>query len=289
MVVFGPDIYIGFRNTIRHRRRIRDRVKTPGFMERILAVASSGKLGATGFLIVSGALAVVVFVLLVVLTGSVSLFIALISLGTGALPLLIGWIRLRSLRVNGSYEGIDLITVFIKNYVVHGGNAVSALQAAVGDLSDRLYSQRHLAALSKSVMMYRSEAELRDALAGFVFAYQTEWARLFAFCLYIGIHDGLRIDNALDSIMEQFQRARQVMEKSKRYNRETKIILCGLIPISYVGLMLYGASLFGLPVHAVLAGQFAPPINLLLFFVMAMLAALCAVLSSMVSKPAFDL
>jgi predicted permease len=79
------------------------------------------------------------------------------------------------------------------------------------------------------------------------------------------------------------------MEKSRRYNRETFLLMKFLIPVTYFGLMYYGSTLFGKSFWSVLLQQFTSPLALKMFVAMVIMVCGCWVLSSIVSRPKFDL
>lgn len=286
----GESAYVLLRDMFVSRRKLRFTTgKKNNNLVRMLAVVSGDKSKIGNFAPLSVVLAAVVFIILVSISGSLDIWIFAVSAGVGLLPIIIQWGRLQSMRIKGSYEGLDLITAFSNSYIVSNFNAISALDMTMSALANCPYSRFNVARLSKAAKVYQTEEDLQEALEVFVYAYKTEWADILSFCIFTGIHEGTNISASLSSLIEQFKRARQVAEKNRRYNRETMILMKLLIPVAYFGLLYYGSTLFGKSFWTVMLQQFTSPMALKLFIVMFIMVVVCWVLSSIVSRPKYDL
>lgn len=288
--LFGRDAYLLIRDVIIPRRRLNFRsVRHINQLERMLAVVSGNRASLSNFALLSVSLALIILIIMVSLTGSIDVWIVLASSGIGFLPLLIQWGRLQSIRIKGSYEGLDLVTTLYNNYIICSSNIIFALDMTVPALKKSPYSKYNLARLSKAIKAYKTEYDLQEAVDTFAYSYRTEWANILSFCIFIGVYEGTNITAALESLVEQFKRVRQVMERNKRYNRETFVLMKALIPVAYFGLLYYGSTLFAKSFWQIILQQFTNPMGLKLFVVMAVMACGCWVLSAIISRPKYDL
>lgn len=289
--VFGGDSYKFVHDSMTARKRLNFNRSDRGgiHLERMLAVVSGDRGSTRRFLLLSIIIALLTFIIIASLSGSVDLWMMLVSVGVGLLPLLFQWGRLQNLRVKGSYEAIDLITTFTNRYVLNNFNVIMALDSTVLALQNSPYSRYNIARLSKAIKMYRTPEDLQNALDDFAYAYRTDWATRFGNNIYIGVFDGLNISNSLSSLLESLKRARVLMEKNKRYNRESFMLMWGFVPLVYFGLFYYGSTLFAKSFFAILAQQFTSPMALKMFFLIVLLSCVSWVLSTIVTRPKYDL
>lgn len=289
-MIFGDAVIGVVRSWLPVRRSILSSRESGKSLNRLLAV-TSGKTALTNrdFIALSVGLALVVLIVLLSI-GKVDLFSLLIAAGAAFMPWLYKYSQLERMRVTGSYEGQDLVTELNNQYRLSSFNVIVAIDATIASLGTRCpYSKRNLARLSKRLKVYGTEAELREVLDQFSFAYKTEWSYVLSYCIYTGVQDGSRITAALDSLLEQFRRANESMEKRKRANSETHKILIFLIPAAYIGLTLYGAYAFRVPLLKVIHTQFSIPLAVQLFCVIVLLSITAVVIAGLVSRPKYDL
>jgi hypothetical protein len=283
-------VYIYFRDSVMVRRRLSfTKVRRTSGMEQMLKLVSGEKASMGRFRLFSIALGVMTLLLLITTTGMFNIWMLMLAIAVGFIPMAVQWMRLHSRRTKGSFEGIELVTVLANAYVVCGKSMTSALDMTVTGMKTAPYSKYVVARLAKQVKTYKTESDLLEAMDNFIFAYRTEWAQLLAFSIFNAVIDGLDVSSSLASLLEQFQRANQVQEKSKRNNRETFVVMLLLVPLSYVGMMAYGASMFGKSVWDILRLQVTSPMGIKLLIVIITLSVACLALTNIVTKPKYDL
>lgn len=290
LVLFGEDVYKAIRDIFVSRKRINFyREKKMNELERLLSVVSGNNLKSSNFIIFSVSLAIVLFIVFYSISGGIDMWVFFVSIGGGLLPAVFQWRRLQNRRIKSSYEGLDLITTFYNSYIVCNSNMLDTLNMTAAALKNCPYSRENVARLSKAVQVYRAEAELQEAVDVFAYSYKTEWAKILAFNIFTCIFEGLDISAALNSLIEQFKRAQAVLEKSKRNNMEAGMLLTLLAPITYFGLLYYSSTTFGRTLFECIALQFTTPTGLKYFFAMVVMIIVCWSLSSIISRPKYDL
>ena len=289
--LLGREPYLYLRDLLTSRKRMHfmRREKRTNPLERLLRSVSGEKADVGRFTALSGAIAGLALIVLWAAAGRFSVGMVILALGFGLVPLLVRWAQLQSKRVRGSYEGMSLVTTLSNCYIITSKNMITALDLTVNSLKDCPYSKRIIAMLTKTLKQAKNEEDVKEALEMLTYSYRTEWASILSFCIFIAVVDSSDVSAALASLIEQFKRAKQVMEKAKRYNREAFLIMQLLVPAVYVGLMCYGAYMFNRSVFSVFMQQITDPTGIKMLVAMLGLGTVCWVLASIIRKPKYDL
>jgi hypothetical protein len=205
------------------------------------------------------------------------------------LPFAFRYTKMQKLRINGGYEGQDLVSELRTQYKACNNNFIYAIDAAVERMKKHPYSQRQLARLSMKLKTYGSEEELLEALDAFAFAYNTDWGRILTYAIYHNIYNGLDASRLLDDLMENFKRINTAVEKAKRYSRDTLVVLRFLIPATFIGLIVFGGGAFNMGPLDMIKRQLTDPLGFKMFMIIVIMYSGALVCSSILSKPKYDL
>lgn len=212
----------------------------------------------------------------------------LTALTAAAIPCLMLFVRLSGVRKKGSGEGEALISEFLRQYRISGGNifetiekvlAVKAELRVTGKLLFRLLLE--LRNTGNSQKIGRATEELASAL-------NTNWGRMLARSIHLAADKGVDISLALEDILIQLRGARAAAEERKRMNSEAVRMAFFLVPFTYIATSVLAVFYLDITPAAFLANQFLTPEGLsffvyILFFFMGNLA-----LISLVSSQRFD-
>lgn len=213
------------------------------------------------------------------------IFSFLISL----IPYLLLEARLRSIRIDSSYEGNKLVTTIINNYKQNSLNMIEAVDRAA--CSDQLsfFTKNNLLRLSLILKSYRTEEELDEAIKTFVFAYDTEWSILLGMNIKIAAFDGTDVSTSMEDILEELKSVGEAIEANKRFNNESfTMIRFILIPL-YLFTVFISVTGFGFSLKKFIHYQFFTSIGLNFAILTFSSIALCFIVYSFVKKPKYDL
>jgi hypothetical protein len=226
---------------------------------------------------------------LFIFLGQINTLSVIISLLVTSLPFLFNWYRLERLRLKGSYDGDELVSMLINEYIHSQNDMIQAIDQTVLHLGIPMeYSRNCLARLGNDLKLQQTDDELTTCIDRFVFGYNTQWAIILGFCIKAAIHDRTVVLDALQDLLENFKRATQAIEKGKRYRRETIVILNVLSPLGYIGLTYVAITMFGNRPIDLIRQQFTGQ-GLQLFMLIASLYLIGLIVGSIISKPKFDL
>lgn len=174
-----------------------------------------------------------VFNFLILSKHSSVLFTLIFSIIISLLPYGYLQLRLRTIRVESSYEGERLITELINQYKINYFNMFEAIDKAIYYLKDSPHSQKLLFRLSLALKEYRTEEELQDILKEFTYAVDTEWIKMLSNNIYLAVEDGVNVVVSLEDILHELKNLKIDMEYNKRLNSEGFAIIKYLVPIFY--------------------------------------------------------
>lgn len=213
----------------------------------------------------------------------------ILCLFVACLPVLFRYGKMQKLRLDGGYDGQDMVSELRTQYKAHNNNFIYAIDATIERLKNHPYSQRQLAKLSLKLKTYGTEEELIEALETFNFAYNTEWIKILSFAIFHSVQHGSDASLLLDDLIETFKRINTAVEKSKRYSRDTLVVLRFLIPATFFGLMFFGGSAFNLSFLDMLERQVTDPLGFKLLMAVIVMYGGSLVYASLMSKPKYDL
>jgi hypothetical protein len=239
------------------------------------------------FFQVSAALFVIVFILLNAKGMSLTskFFFSIVA---GVLPYLILRIMLINIRLSSSYEGITLVTELSNQYKICNLNMVTAIEQTAKFLKNSPYSKKALFRLSLALKEYRSESELDVIIRDFVYTMGTEWAAQLGINIFLSVLDGTDVRASLTDIIDELKQIKEVIEKDKRENNESFIMILFFTPVLYF-LSLYGATkFFGFSLSKLFAYQILNPMGFQFFLMSIGSMILNVVILLLIRKPKYD-
>lgn len=166
------------------------------------------------------------------------LFSLLFSTCAACLPYLRLRLKLRNIRVEGSYEAEGLISELINQYKINYLNMIEAIDKSIDFLDDYPYTKKMLFRLSARIKEYRTDEELQDILQEFTYSLDTQWGIMLSNNLYLAISDGTVVTAALEDILIDLRDTKSDAEIAKRLNNE------GFTMVKYLSPLLYLASVY---------------------------------------------
>lgn len=258
-------------------------------ISRILKVVRKKEMPQEPYIFLIGTILifVVTFLMLLNLEGLFKSLIA--SCGVSLLPYIILQIKLRMIRVDGSYEGTGLVTSIINNYKQNSFNMIEAVDRTACSNQISFFSKSNLLRLSLALKSYRNEEELDDAVKTFVFAYNTEWSILLGMNIKISVFDGTDVCTSMEDILTELKSVSEIIEANKRYNNESfSMIKFMLIPL-YLFTVYICMSAFGFSLKKYIQYQFFTSIGLNTAIITFLSIAICFLVYSMVRRPKYDI
>lgn len=184
------------------------------------------------------------------------LYSTVVSTMFASIPYFALLIRRRYIRVSISYDADLIITELANNYKIYSNNMIQALEATIKIISDIQVSKRIITRFVIKVKEYSNEEELQAAIDEFVYAIDTEWAKMLANNLYLSINSGLDVTNSLEDIVKELVIAKSNFEKTDRMNNENIMVGKYLTPILYIGSVYLAVDYFDYTIREFFYYQF---------------------------------
>ena len=162
------------------------------------------------------------------------------------MPLVLLLARLQALRIKNSKEGKILIIELLDNYKIHYYNMQHAVEVTALTIEEAPNCKKLLFNLSKGLNRASSSDQIKELLVDFKYAVGTSWAGILADNIYFSLSSGLRVDVALEDLINSVAMAEEVAEKSKRENNEAGLIIKYLVPGCYLLTIVGAVKFFGL-------------------------------------------
>jgi len=185
----------------------------------------------------------------------VFLRVILISVAA-SLPTLFLLGKLQTLRVKNSKEGKRLIMELLDNYKIHYYNMQRAVEITASVIDEAPNCKRLLFNLSKGLNRASTDDEIRTLIEEFRYAIGTSWSGVLADNIYFALSSGVRVENAMEDLVNTIVMAEEVEEKTKRENNEAGLVLKYLVPLCYLLSFVGGIKFFGLTTGEFLYYQF---------------------------------
>lgn len=205
------------------------------------------------------------------------------------LPYLLLQGKLRSVRIDSSYEGDALVTTVINNYKQHSYNIIEAVDRSACDNKLSFFTRNNLLRLSVALKSYKDETELDDAVNTFVFAYNTEWSILLGMNIKIAAFDGTNVSVSMEDILDELKNTGEALEANKRYNNETFTMIRFLLIPFYLFTVYISISGFGFTLKKYIQYQFFTDLGLSFAVLTYAGIALCFFVYSFVKRPKYDI
>lgn len=294
--LISPLLIPAFRASIRasrFRRAVRSSKRTKKnaaitYIEMLLNVTLNTKtqFAVYSFFMISISLFLTVFVLLI---DNYSLIYAfLFSVFAASLPYLFLRLRLNSYRVEGSYEGVALVSQLTDQYKINNGNMKEAIDKSLVFLKNCPYSSKALYRLSFSIKNSKNNEEIERSILEFVFAFGTDWAQLLGMNMFISIIDGADVKYSLDDILNLLKRIKENIEKIKRTNNEAYTMIKILIPFTYLASVYFAVNVLGFSYGKFIEYQFRNPLGLRFAVITYSMLIICFIFAYLISKPKYD-
>jgi len=234
---------------------------------------------------------IIIFVFSLILISFLINFSLSTILSSGAiamLPIALKRIKLEEMRIKGSYDGKEIVSLILNNYHICNRKMILALNKTAIELKTD-YSRNVFSELAREVKTYKSTEELSEIVDNMNYAYNTTWSKLLSYAIIYSVENSEDVTEVLEDILSYFKRLNESAEVHKRYNSETNKLLQFFVPISYVALMWYGSSIYGYTLFELLQKQFTVPANLQLFIYIVIGYIICIVLAKLINQPKYDL
>ncbi len=239
-----------------------------------------------GFLVLSLSIFFAVFILLVNQTPVMSAL--LFSAFFGLFPYLFLYIRLNTIRTEGSFEADLIVGELLNQYKINYFNMIEAVDRMV-TLREAPVCRKAFYRLSLLLKEYRKEEELTDALKEMVFTVNTDWMRVLTNNIYLAIECHVNVSMGLEDILLELREAKTAAEKAKQINLEGFSILKYFSPAMYLLTVFIAIKYFGFSFKKFISYQFHTEagIKLFLLILLLMLVNICCMF--LFQKQKFDL
>ncbi len=216
------------------------------------------------------------------------LYVIAISIFMGALPYIALRLILNSYRIEGSYEGIDLVTQITDQYKIHNYNMREAIDKSVTFLKDCPYSLKALYRLSYAIKDAKNSDDIEQSINEFVYAFDTEWAQLLGMNMFISLIDETNVKHSLDDILKLLRSIKEQVEKSKRANNEAFMIVSLFIPGSYLLFLFLALKSFGFTYSKFFDYQFRTPMGFRMAVITFTVLILSYIIVYILHRPKYD-
>lgn len=270
-LAFGTPVAEVIRDTLRVRKIMRSLKPTRGkeyknpvirHLGLALSIILKREVTYEPYLFLTGSLLIFIFsLMLLIVLESLAMTLIFSSL-LAVIPYMTVQALLRRIRIDGSYDGVTLVTGLINNYKHNFFNMLEALDKTAGMSALSYFSKNNLLRLSMKLKSYRTEEELDEAIRTFVFAYETEWSVLLGMNIKIAVLDGTEVSTSLDDILTELKHAGEAVEANKRFNNESFSMIRFLLVPLYLFTVYLCVSVFGFTLQKFLKYQFLTELGL---------------------------
>jgi hypothetical protein len=198
-------------------------------------------------------------------------------------------VRLHDRRVARSREGDILVQELLNNYKIYDYNMKEAIEVTAATIEDAPNGKRLLLHLAKGMQTAVSRGEMEKLLSRFRYSLDTAWGNVLATNIFFAHMYGIRVDTALEDLLEGITRSRQVVEHEKRENNEARLMLRYLAPISFLLSIAGACHYFGFTLGKFIRYQFGTPLGLKWFLIMTMLYMSGMLLNGFFSRDKMDI
>jgi len=205
------------------------------------------------------------------------------------LPYMVLRLKLRSIRIESSYDADVLVIGITNEYKQHYNNMIQAIETCAIRNDIGGYSKRNLYRLSLALKAYHAEEDLDAAIGQFVYSYNTEWAGLLGINIKISVHRGTTVSSGLEDILAKLKDIREQIEISKRYNNEAFTMIRFLLIPLYLASIYMAVNTFGFTIRKFFEYQFLNPVGLRMA-IMTFMSVLTSFIALMIiRKPKYDI
>lgn len=239
------------------------------------------------FCIASVSIGCIVFILL---NSILSIRIAvLFSLGSMIVPYTLLMTKLQNMRVNISREGEILITELLNNYKINYYNMPLAIEQTAMSLEDAPNSKALIFNLAKGFNTASGKAEIKKLLDIFRYSIGTTWSNILCTNIYFAQVNGLKVTTSLADLADSINKARKILEHSKRENSESVLMLRYLVPICMILTVAGAIKYFGFTLHKYMEYQFGTATGVLWFLIVITSYIAGIIVTAFLSRKKMDL
>ncbi|MGI6752411.1 MAG: hypothetical protein ACOX4U_07410 [Anaerovoracaceae bacterium] len=210
--------------------------------------------------------------MMVVFNKNLSLLSSLsLAIAGGLLPFAILYLRLETMRRKGSHEGIPLMTEFLRQYRITGGNIYETLEGIVNSTGRFKVSRKLIFTLLLQLRGSGDPAKIRQNTDAFSYGTDTNWGRMLAHNIYLSATAGIDISMGLEDILIQLRDAAALAEERKRLNSESVKMTVFMVPFTYLITGVMAVRYLDTPMWDFMDNQFRTSQGLLMFMIIGLL------------------
>ncbi|GMQ57120.1 hypothetical protein AN1V17_15150 [Vallitalea sediminicola] len=198
-------------------------------------------------------------------------------------------LKLKQIRVEGSYEADILINEFLNQYKMNNRNICDSIDETILKIKEAPVMKLQLFIMSLKLKEYRRPEELEEIIENFVYAVGTEWIILLANNIYISITDNVDITPGLEDIQKEIKQAIADKEREKRINLESVSIVKYVTPVLYLLSMILAKSVFNISIREFLDYQINTRTGFNYFMLIVMMTIFNSSLLILLKKQKFDI
>lgn len=258
-------------------------------LNMVLSVVLNKNIVHEAYIFVAGTAILFIFCFIMIAKIGGSFKGLLLSAFISILPYLMLQGKLRSVRIDSSYEGDALVTTVINNYKQYNYNIIEAVDRSACDNKLSFFTRNNLLRLSVVLKSYKDETELDDAINNFVFAYNTEWSILLGMNIKIAAFDGTNVSVSMEDILDELKNTGEALQANKRYNNESFMMIRFILIPFYLFTVYISISGFGFTLKKYIQYQFFTDLGLSFAVLTYTGIAVCFLVYSFVKRPKYDI
>lgn len=297
-LVFGSNIknmiqderhYLKLEKTISAKRNSRQNPLVAHIRNMLTTVRSRDIKDSEAHIFIALSITIFIFSILIshkIFSLQFSISVALIIT---SIPYLLVRLKLRTIRIDSSYDADTIVTGITNEYKQHNLNMKKAVENCTVRFDIGANSRRVLYRLSLALKDFQDEEDLDAALAQFVYAYDTEWAVLLRNNIKMAVHRGIDVSPGLEDILKKLKDIREQIEVSKRYNTETNTMIRFLLVPLYLGSILMATKTFGFTLRKFLEYQFLNVAGQRMAVITYLSIIISFIALKMIRKPKYDI
>lgn len=288
-LVFGKDTHhmitdFWYKNLVKSKGK-KDGI-IDGWVRQSLSTVTGKSTNPQTLYTISGIIFILIFSILI---GYLSpIYVLFASLAGGGVPFIALYLRLESLRKKGSHEGEILISEFLRQYRITGGNIYETLEKVV-NAPGKIKVSRKL--LFKLLLELRSSGDLvriRQSTDAFAYGMNTNWGQMLAQNIYIAATSGTDISIGVEDILIQLRDASTLAEERKRLNSESVKMTLFMVPFTYIATVVMAIRYLDTPFTSFIKNQLGTGQGLSMFLTIIFLFILNILTITFINNQKFD-
>lgn len=239
------------------------------------------------FYVISITLAVFTFMLLNNVGKSI-LNAVIFSLISSSLPYILLRTRLRSIRIESSYEAVGVVTEIINQYKINHNNMAEAIDKAIPRLKKQPWTKKALFRIATELARYQTKEELQDIILEFTFSIDTQWAIVLGNNIFLAVEYGDDVRESLEDILDELKDLNRVNQKNNQINNESFVMIKYISPLSYLFSVFIIFKNFHFTIGKFIDYQFRNSLGLKFFTYTVITILLNFIIYTLVKKPKND-